>query len=756
MKRYVSFVLAVSLFILPFGSLIKIGEAAIFGTLTPVKTNLTGPGSGLVAWWTFDGKDVTDKIYDRACGETCTTGNNGYYAGGATSTAKVAGKFGQALNFDGVGNVVSTSLKTPIDGLSAMTVSLWFNQKEWTSGQGFVNRWGTSRQFSLKFYSNSNRLTALWRYGGSGSAGTSLTHNTRAITEANMQKGWHNVVFIYSDPTSYVYVDGKFIDSASGTGGALNTSVVDGVTIGTESGGTGFKGAMDDVRFYNRALSLSEIQQLYSQSSTVANKSNVLASTTNPLQTGLVGWWTMDGIDTNWKTGKTLDKSIYGNHGSLIGMSTSTSSVGGKIGQAFKFNGTNSCVDDGNAFSLNLTGAMSVSVWVRPTVWASTKHIIGRFVQGGVASQRQFAIYTNSSNNVTFSVQPSGGSVYPSNVNSVANSVKTGAWTHILGTYDGAGNSALYINGVLNGSAASSTISTLNDPNIPLNIGAAYLASSCGQSFFPGSIDDVRVYNRKLSASEVRQIYSGSASAVNKSDTLASTTNPLQTGLAGWWTMDGRDTDWKTGKTLDKSGNDNTGSLTGMSTSSSPVAGKIGQAINFDGVNDIINASNPASLNNLPAMSISVWTKINGYGESGNGFILDKSNFTASGWNFSFLSAGSTIRFTRDYDGVTNLVVPGANSTVRTADFKKWMHWAITVDNTGLASGVHIYKNGVEISYGTVSDGAGSIVSDAGRKLTIGNDISGARTLNGTLDDIRLYNRALAPAEVKQLYNMGK
>src|SRR3989344_4561342 len=58
--------------------------------------------SGLVGYWTFDGADVTDKVYDKS-----GQGNHGYFYGGATTTAKVKGKIGQALKFDGVDDRVN-------------------------------------------------------------------------------------------------------------------------------------------------------------------------------------------------------------------------------------------------------------------------------------------------------------------------------------------------------------------------------------------------------------------------------------------------------------------------------------------------------------------------------------------------------------------------------------------------------------------------------------------------------------------------
>src|SRR6185436_16749444 len=71
----------------------------------------------------------------------------------------------------------------------------------------------------------------------------------------------------------------------------------------------------------------------------------------------------------------------------------------------------------------------------------------------------------------------------------------------------------------------------------------------------------------------------------------------LTDGLVGYWTMDGKNTNWSTGATADLSGNGNNGSMVGMSTTTSPVAGKIGQAI-ITGLNTstYINLGTPPSL----------------------------------------------------------------------------------------------------------------------------------------------------------------
>jgi hypothetical protein len=78
-----------------------------------------------------------------------------------------------------------------------------------------------------------------------------------------------------------------------------------------------------------------------------------------------------------------------------------------------------------------------------------------------------------------------------------------GTWYFYAGTFDGA-TYKIYFNGVLNGSSADSTALITNNLK-ELNIGYLDVNGSPGR-FFPGTIDDVRIYNRALSAQEIYQL----------------------------------------------------------------------------------------------------------------------------------------------------------------------------------------------------------------------------------------------------------
>jgi hypothetical protein len=100
-------------------------------------------------------------------------------------------------------------------------------------------------------------------------------------------------------------------------------------------------------------------------------------------------------------------------------------------------------------------------------------------------------------------------------------------------------------------------------------------------------------------------------------------TTSLSNGLVGYWTFDGSVTDWGTNTTRDISGNGNTGTLSGgMSKSRSPVSGKIGQALSFNGLGNKVAITGPALTSTY---TVSMWIYINNLSYYG-GLYFDSSN----------------------------------------------------------------------------------------------------------------------------------
>jgi hypothetical protein len=182
----------------------------------------------------------------------------------------------------------------------------------------------------------------------------------------------------------------------------------------------------------------------------------------------------------------TTDGSGLGNTGTIT---AGTWSTAGRFGKALSFNGTSSLVTVNDVAALRLTTAMTLEAWVRPTTSASWRCALLKETSGGLA----YGLYASDG-----SGRPSGYVRVGSEIDATAPSAITlNTWTHLAATYDGT-TLRLFVNGTqvatraLTGSIASSTQ--------PLRIGG----NQVWGEYFSGLIDEVRVYNRALSAAEIQ------------------------------------------------------------------------------------------------------------------------------------------------------------------------------------------------------------------------------------------------------------
>ncbi|HEY3181756.1 MAG TPA: LamG-like jellyroll fold domain-containing protein, partial [Gaiellaceae bacterium] len=182
-------------------------------------------------------------------------------------------------------------------------------------------------------------------------------------------------------------------------------------------------------------------------------------------------------------SGTTLaDLSGNGNNGTITGASWTS----GKNGGALSFNGSSSYVTVPDAASLDLTTAMTVEAWIFAT-GSSFGTIVAKERTGGGFP---YGLEQGGSDSDSY---VNTGTQYRSGISTLTLST----WTHLAGTYDGS-TVRFYVNGILAGSTTAS--GTLNQTSDPLRIGADL---TWGE-YFQGKIDDVRVYNRALSTSEIQ------------------------------------------------------------------------------------------------------------------------------------------------------------------------------------------------------------------------------------------------------------
>ena len=179
------------------------------------------------------------------------------------------------------------------------------------------------------------------------------------------------------------------------------------------------------------------------------------------------------------------DASGNGNTG-VIGTASWTTS--GRFGDALSFNGTSSRVDIADSPSLRLTTGMTFEAWINPSV------VNGAWRDVIYKGNDNYFLEATSNNG---SRPVAGAIVNGSHAEAYGSSaLAINTWTHLAETYDGSAV-RLYINGVLaSSSPATGAIATSTSP---LQIGGD---SIYGQ-YFAGLIDEVRIYDRALSASEI-------------------------------------------------------------------------------------------------------------------------------------------------------------------------------------------------------------------------------------------------------------
>ncbi len=491
-------------------ALYQVGAAKINSSQSPGTLS-----NGLAGWWTMDGADT---VWSSGTAGTeidrSGNGNTGTLANMNRATSPILGKIGQALKFDGSSSYIdvpdASSLKP-----SAVTVSAWVNPSSnvplATCGGNNVyqvqyivfkknSRSGNFEGYTLLAYPSGNQI----QYSGdiTNSGGTSDSVNSSAY---NINQ-WHHIVMTFQQPTLDLYVDGVLVSTA--THNFPLDYGTDDVFIGRtgECGAINwdgyFAGKLDDTRIYNRALSASEVQQLYNLGAgTHVNTSSANLQNGSTLQSGLMGLWTFDGSDLSGST--VYDLSGNGNNGTNNGAVPTI----GKLGEALKFDGATTHVDVPANSSLRPASQMTVSAWIKSThnIGGTYERVVDeRYAQGFVlclAGGTGANAPTAGAAMIALGTNGGGDALVLGGTTDITNDNK---WHLITGTFSN-GATKIYLDGNLENSATASFSSIVYN-NDPVTIGYDDTTSP-NSKFFKGPIDDVRVYNRALSASEVQYLY---------------------------------------------------------------------------------------------------------------------------------------------------------------------------------------------------------------------------------------------------------
>jgi hypothetical protein len=680
------------------------GGALSFGTKSATLSNLQ---DGLVGWWKMD--EATWSGTPAEVVDSSGSGNHGQAAGAAGGMAYPTGaKYGNGGFFDGVDDAVTVPDNTSLDIIGNISFGAWIKANtlpvDINHRGSIVSKYfsaSTARGYAVQLQ---NTGAIMFR---SSSDCTDANINDLTTTQTISTGVWTHVMAVYDGSKKRIYINGVLSKESSLTG-SLTCNTADTLQIGNEHNAVTahFDGLIDDARIYNRALSPQEISQLYNQGSP-----------------GPVGQWKFD--ENNGTS--VADNSGNSYTGTWSG--TGTHWAPGKFGQAGKFNGSDDYVAT-SAFSPLLTAGAQTSViswggWFYPTASAASKTLIEKAqefsITTGVAGAPICKLYSSGL------FRPIATGTIPLTLN---------AWNHVMCTINGSAGT-IYINGVKNATSSNGA---------PVAVSSImYFGRDSGSTqYFSGLIDDVRVYTYTRSASEIETDYRAG--------------RPSDGSPFAWYRLNECQ-----GSTIhDSSGNGNDGTLTidpaGSQTAPGTCAtatgawgngatGKFNASLNFDGTDDYASIPNTAALNfGSNDFSISTWAKINAVNFNTSFGILGKG-VTSSDYSYAIVydnngsgNTATTIGFRLNNNGFT------LSSSGNVGRVNTWQHIVITRSG----STISLYVNGVLNNTGTT----GGAVNSNAYNLTLGGTIASLGSpLNGQVDDTRIYNYALTPDQVKNLYN---
>ncbi len=291
---------------------------------------------------------------------------------------------------------------------------------------------------------------------------------------------WHFVAFTRDNGNIQIFGDG-LVDGGTGTFSNSMTNPNIQLAIGRNMESSPcdqyFSGLIDDIRFYARALSATEVDSLYHEGGWPL-----------PAQ-GLVAHYPFNG--------NANDESGNGNDGTVLGAALATDRFG-NINKAYTFDGTDDYISVNEDSTLEFgTGDFTVCAWILTT---STRG--ERVVTKGECFNTGWSLGHNS--RIQTSLQaPPHGPIYPAsdNVN-----YADGRWHFILFKRQ-SGAVSIYGDGNLDGDTASFPYN-LTNVSEHMTIGRfRESGGACENAFHTGKIDDIRIYNRALSEIEIQQLY---------------------------------------------------------------------------------------------------------------------------------------------------------------------------------------------------------------------------------------------------------
>ncbi|MBT4359813.1 MAG: T9SS type A sorting domain-containing protein [Candidatus Marinimicrobia bacterium] len=413
---------------------------------------------GLITYYPFNG-NIADES------------GNGYNGTiqGVVLTEDRFGNSNKAGDFDG-SSYINTNVGSG-ESYTSLSSNVWIKSKQDISGfgQGYT---------TVNFISIFGPESGVFRIGANGSVGDSGVsffemHNGIFYTNPLDDNEWHMLTLTYGDSVWQSYIDGELIFSDFDSGPIeSNNNFCIGARHDYGVHDEIVESYIDDVSVYSYVLSNSEIDSLYHE-----------------------GGWDVDHEDDLVAyypfNGNANDESGYGNDGDTIGHTpTPTHDRFGNENSAYHFNGINNYIQIPHTPVLDSMNQITVSLWIKPeseAPYSFPHHIIEKYGSWNFGQRHRDVRWEVTS--------------FDSYTDHWVIDLELDTYYHIVMTFDDI-EMRIYVNNILE--TAIEATGSMTPSITDIYIGQYTFG---GDYYYNGVIDDIRIYNTALSASEVDVLY---------------------------------------------------------------------------------------------------------------------------------------------------------------------------------------------------------------------------------------------------------